>query len=102
MRLLNAYSWPGNVRELENEIERIVIMCDSGQPLSTGLVSERIRGYDPDAATLGSLKEQLARLEKRLILEALDQSNQNKSHAAEVLGITRQTIISKLKQYDRD
>src|SRR5690606_28764660 len=97
---LLRYDWPGNVRELENEIERLVILCDSGRSITSDLLSERIRfPARVQANHRLSLKEQLAELEKKLILDALEAHNQNKSHAAEALGITRQTIISKLKQY---
>lgn len=97
---LLRYDWPGNVRELENEIERLVILCDGGNRITSDLISERIR-YPSQAPVdhKRSLKEQLAELEKKLILDALEAHNQNKSHAAEALGITRQTIISKLKLY---
>lgn len=97
---LLRYDWPGNVRELENEIERLVILSDGGHRITSDLLSERIR-YPArlSADHRLSLKEQIAELEKKLILDALEAHNQNKSHAAEALGITRQTIISKLKQY---
>jgi Nif-specific regulatory protein len=99
LQLLQDYAWPGNVRELENEIERIVILCDPGLPIPPKTLSERIRNYRPAGKDQGLLKDQLADLERRLILDALDRHHQNKSHAAESLGITRQTIIAKLKTY---
>lgn len=97
---LKGYSWPGNVRELENEIERLGILSDEGTLIPPHLLSERIRfgrsSHDGSGATL---KEKLAELEKKLILETLRSHNENKTRAARKLGITRQTIISKLKQY---
>lgn len=100
LECLSTYDWPGNVRELENEIERLVILADSGVPVRESLLSERIR--HPARASAGNaLKEQLAALERELILDALDVHAHNKSRAAEALGITRQTIIAKLKQYRR-
>jgi DNA-binding NtrC family response regulator len=94
-----AYSWPGNVRELENEIERLVILCDADQTITVKMLSDRLRldPWKPDRP--GDLKEQLAEMERQLILKALKEHRNNKTQAAEALGITRQTIITKLKQY---
>ena len=99
LKLLNSYDWPGNVRELENEIERMVILSDSGKPLSSTTVSERIRQSNRPHSSAGSLKQKVHDLERRLILDALQAHNQNKSHAALSLGISRQTLIAKLKSY---
>lgn len=96
-----SYSWPGNVRELENEVERLVILCEVDGRIAPTLLSERIRHPVPSTALDGNLKEQLASLERNLILSALEAHDFNKSQAAAALGITRQTIIAKLKQYDR-
>lgn len=98
---VQKYPWPGNVRELENEVERLVILCDPGQQITPDLLSERIRHCGREASSLGPLKDQVTALERRLILEALHRHKQNKSQAADSLGITRQTIIAKLKQYGR-
>ena len=102
LNILRDYDWPGNVRELENEIERLIILCNPSQAISSDMVSERIRLGAGLADSEGALlKEKLARLEKRLILDALRDHQHNKSRAAAALGISRQTIIAKLKQYDR-
>ncbi len=100
LALLKRYEWPGNVRELQNEIERMVILADSGRPIAPEMPSERIRFHSADSASgASSLKEQLAALEKRLILDSLRTHKNNRSHAAQSLGISRQTIISKIKEY---
>ena len=100
LKLLRSYSWPGNVRELENEMERVAILCQSEPEISSSHLAERIRysriRSDEEER---SLKDKLSALERRLILEALAAHANNKSQAAHTLGITRQTIISKLKQY---
>ena len=100
LKLLRSYSWPGNVRELENEMERVAILCQSEPEISSSHLAERIRysrlrSHDEEL----SLRDQLSTLERRLILEALEAHANNKTQAARTLGITRQTIISKLKQY---
>ncbi len=101
LNVLQEYDWPGNVRELENEVERMVILCDSGRAIGPELLNDRIRLARPEQNSDGTLKEQLAYLERELILNALKAHDHNKSRAAEALGITRQTIIAKLKQYRR-
>lgn len=103
MQLLESFSWPGNVRELENEIERLVILCDAGGWIDSDLLAERIRRRDDaEIGRTGSLKEAVARLERKLILDALENCQNNKTQAAKTLGITRQTVIAKLKQYEPD
>lgn len=102
LRRLLEYSWPGNVRELENEVERLVILHEGSSPIPPELLSERVKSGGPRPAGEGPLKDQLAALEKELILGALQRFNHNRSQAAEALGITRQTIIAKLKQYHDD
>jgi two-component system response regulator HupR/HoxA len=97
--LLRRYDWPGNVRELENEVERIVILCEPGVPIPASMIAERIRLADQTGGGSGGLKEKLAEFEKSLILEALRRHSHNRSHAADSLGVSRQTIIAKLKQY---
>jgi DNA-binding NtrC family response regulator len=99
LQLLKNYDWPGNIRELENEVERLAILSEPNRPLGPGLVSERIRFNTGTNDSRMDLKEKLADFERRLILEALRSHDNNKSHAAEALGISRQTIIAKLKQY---
>ncbi len=101
MALLNRFDWPGNVRELENEIERMVILAEPHQPIPPSMVSERIRIASSLAGSSNlGLKDKLADFERGLILEALRRHGYNRSHAADALGISRQTIIAKLKQYE--
>jgi two-component system, NtrC family, response regulator HupR/HoxA len=101
LELMEAYPWPGNVRELENEVERLVILCEPEGKIGPALLSERVRSPEAVTNSSGNLREQLASLERDLILRALEAHDFNKSQAAAALGITRQTIIAKLKQYDR-
>jgi len=96
---LQAYSWPGNVRELENEVERLIILSDADQTITVEMLSDRLRLGDWKPDRPGDLKEQLAEMERQLILKALKEHRNNKTQTAEALGSTRQTIIAKLKQY---
>lgn len=99
--LLQRYSWPGNVRELENEVERLVILAEEGVPIGPALLADRIRFAAHLPSGRGELRRRLAALEREAILDALRRHGYNKTRAAAELGITRQTIIAKLREYDR-
>jgi transcriptional regulator with PAS, ATPase and Fis domain len=108
MRLLQAYQWPGNVRELRNEIGRLVHSCPHGQVIGSGMISRHIREETGDAsggktATADlQLKPALAELETRLIRDALARTDGNRTHAAELLGISRNNLIHKIKSLGID
>lgn len=104
MELLLLYSWPGNVRELKNVIERAVAIANERDEvvlprhLPIELIGENDkadRDYYGDKKILS-----LAEFEKRHIINILKRVNWNKSLAAKKLGINRQTLYNKLKQYD--
>lgn len=100
---LEQYDWPGNVRELQNEVERMVILCDPQGVVHSGLVSDHVRdghGAGRKGASPGEgLKEQLRRIERALIKDALERHRNNRSRAAQALGISRQTLLSKIKEF---
>jgi DNA-binding NtrC family response regulator len=99
-----TYSWPGNVRELRNTIERAVIVCDSGVietkhlPPGFGQAPLRTAANDPDAVRLG-VGTTVEEAEKMLILKTLEATSNNKTRAAEILGISLKTLHNKLKEY---
>src|SRR6202163_2311631 len=99
-----SYSWPGNVRELRNTIERAVIVCDSGMietkhlPPGFGQDPLRTAANDPDAVRLG-VGTTVEEAEKMLILKTLEATSNNKTRAAEILGISLKTLHNKLKEY---
>lgn len=101
MDALLAYCWPGNIRELENAVERAVILCLDEQ-ISIRQLPAQVQqaGRDSDSRPFSiktglSLKD----MEKELILSTLRQTENNRTRAAEILGITRQTLQNKLKEY---
>src|SRR5215813_2377002 len=100
----NNYSWPGNVRELRNTIERAVIVCDTGVietkhlPPGFGQAPLRTAATDPDAVRLG-VGTTVEEAEKMLILKTLEATSNNKTRAAEILGISLKTLHNKLKEY---
>jgi Nif-specific regulatory protein len=94
--LLCAYAWPGNVRELEHEVHRWTLAYPSGTRIRPAHVAARIRRQS-GAATAEPLDELLARVERVLIRQRLDQFG-TKTEAARSLGITREALYLKLRR----
>ena len=99
MERLMAYHWPGNVRELENVIERSLVLC-RGSQLDAGDVrlesaprprSQNGQHFLPEGLTLDQYEQELIR-------EALRRADGNKSHAARLLGLTRNALRYRLTQ----
>jgi DNA-binding NtrC family response regulator len=103
-----AYGWPGNVRELRNTIERAVILCPDGAPLDVGHLAPGFAKPQPlvshasDASMVpvhvGTTVDEAERL---LIMRTLEATGQNKTRAAEILGVSLKTLHNKLKEYGR-
>ncbi len=98
---LSARAWPGNVRELENTIGRLLALSDGGL-----IDLDRLEVTAPahaaiDTATLpegASLRQQLDTLERRLVSEALALAAGNKAEAARRLGLSRVTLLDRMKR----
>ena len=103
MEVLQAYDFPGNVRELQNEVQRLVIQVEPGEFITPDLLSPRIRQTAEALARArpdkGSLKEMMDQVERVLLLESLREHGNNKSAAARTLGITREGLHKKLRQF---
>ncbi|MEE3258336.1 MAG: sigma-54 dependent transcriptional regulator [Candidatus Latescibacterota bacterium] len=102
MDLLMRYGYPGNVRELQNIIERAVVMTRGEVVLRTELPPEvqELQGTAAPVAPSGAtLSAQVEELEKRAIVEALDQADGIQSRAAGILGLTERNLRYKLKKY---
>ncbi len=99
-RLLVVYSWPGNVRELRNVVERITILENEDSILPQHLppeISGDGGGPSVGAFDIGMLfPKSLPEVERAYITAVLDRVGGNKTKAAEILGITRQTLRAKL------
>ena len=97
------YSWPGNVRQLRREVERLVALTPSGEPLSAQRCSPEIvaRTDDYDVVAAGdlALPSRVKALEMKLISAALERTAGGKGKAAQLLGIPRQGLHKKLKRY---
>jgi DNA-binding NtrC family response regulator len=105
MARLMANDWPGNVRELRNTIERAVVLCGEGylepRHLAPGFASRPAR---PVAESSGNVVQvevgtTVDEAERRLILKTLESTSNNKTKAAEILGISLKTLHNKLKEY---
>lgn len=92
LEVLNRYDWPGNIRELENIIQRAVIMCNKTIEITDLPENLKYSIEFPEEAFL-PLKE----MEKRYLQRVLNSTNNNKTKAAEILGIDRKTLREKLK-----
>ncbi|UCF65289.1 MAG: sigma-54-dependent Fis family transcriptional regulator [bacterium] len=89
---LMEYSWPGNIRELENTIERAVILTREKEITPELLQLKRSK---PEMVIGRPLKE----VEKYVVLQTLEQSNNNRTKAAEVLGVSRRWLQYQLKNW---
>jgi DNA-binding NtrC family response regulator len=111
-RLL-SHRWPGNVRELENamhravllstgsEIEEFAIRLPDGQPLSAAPDAQTARtaSMAAEATSRGFVGQTVAVVEQQLIIETLSHCLGNRTHAANILGISIRTLRNKLKEY---
>ncbi|MCI5125054.1 MAG: sigma-54-dependent Fis family transcriptional regulator, partial [Candidatus Electrothrix sp. AR5] len=103
MQKLLAYAWPGNVRELENVLERAMILAE-GQHISPENLPENIRGDRASSVSdfligIVSIKEGRRKVEERLIRQALETTQGNKSQAAQILEISYPSLLGKIKEY---
>ncbi len=107
MEAFKRYSWPGNVRELRNVLERAVIMAGEGGiqmshlPYDFGVsVGSRVPAqvFEPDTVRL-PVGTTVNDAEKALIQITLQHTKNNKTRAAEILGISLKTLFNKLKEY---
>ena len=97
--LLIRFRWPGNVRELENAIERAVLVAKSLDVQPSDL-PDSIRGdaVAEDAFTVPP-HHTLAEIERMAVLQTLQRTNWNKQEAAQILGLYRPTLYSKIKKH---
>jgi len=111
LTIMRLYDWPGNVREMENLFERLVVLS-RGEAISASDLPERMRAGSA-APQIGAAAASLARgaidlvatmgaVESTLIEQAMRQASGNKTRAAELLGLSRTTLLDKLKRGNGD
>ncbi|MFP5520309.1 MAG: sigma-54-dependent transcriptional regulator [Bdellovibrionia bacterium] len=96
LQKLEQWSWNANVRELENVVERAVILCKNN------VISEENITFEPvsdEVLIEFSPGMSLSEVEKRLILQTLELTSQNRTKAAGLLGISIRTLRNKLNEY---
>ena len=96
-----ALALQGNA--LQNEVQRLVIQCDAGSFATPELLSPRIRQVEGlvgrAGVTKGTLKEMMDSVEKFFLIESLREHGNNKTNSAKTLGITREGLHKKLRQF---
>lgn len=106
-RMLAAYSWPGNVRELKNALERAVVFSGVGRGAEGGErdilepdnFPETVRAAAPGAASAVAGLRSLEDVEREVIAATLEATHYQISRSAEILGISRKTLLEKRKKY---
>jgi len=113
---LLSYKWPGNVRELENTMHRAVLMASGDDIADSAIILTQAEGLmegrddmDPIPAltedeqeVAGLVGKTVAEVEQNLIISTLDHTLGNRTHAANILGISIRTLRNKLKIYTED
>ena len=102
IKILTRYSWPGNIRELQNSIERALIVCQGSEIQPIHLPKELLNCAEetiPPAINLTESGFSLEEMEKHLIIQALEKYNYNQTKVAKYLGISRPTLLYRLKKY---
>ncbi len=111
--MLQAYPWPGNIRELENMMERVLLFADGPrievkdlpEPVRTSLQSAVAQMTDTATPMVGEtplkdfLKAKQAEIEKAFIVQALAKTEGNVTRAAKLLGISRKSLQTKMKEF---
>mgnify|MGYP003477519171 FL=1 len=116
--LLTAYAWPGNVRELRNAVERALVLSPGNlldsdhfrlsptahDPAAPARDSQHsppsMLSADPSPPSSISLAQELERIERDAMVNALERTGGNQTQAAELLGMSRRTFVKRLRQYD--
>ena len=101
MRALASHPWPGNVRELRNVLERASMFCDGSVLHASDLSLEvAMRDSDPGAFELPEAGLDLEAFEREMLRQALARTGQNRTRAAELLGLTRDAVRYRIAKYE--
>lgn len=103
IQAFQEYDWPGNARELKNVIQRAAIVCECDEIQLEHLpprfrATKEVKSAKPTITF--EIGTSLAYVEREMILQALSASNNNRTQAAELLGISRRAIYNKLRKHN--
>lgn len=103
LRRMIAAEWPGNVRQLQNEIKRLVA-CSHGrviteEDLLDGVAAPSADERNKPPRSAQSMKNAIAEMERKMIVETLQSTGNNQLQTARALGLSRQGLINKMKRY---
>ena len=98
LKTLQSYSWPGNLRQMKNVIKRAALFAQGSLISESELPSEILYQEENSIDETSALRDES--YEKRQIMKALKESNNNKSQAAALLKIDRKTLYNKMKLYN--
>jgi transcriptional regulator with PAS, ATPase and Fis domain len=98
-RELERYPWPGNVRELRNVVQRAVVLSSTGLIDTEHLPENLLRSAPPPSVSRSGTIMPIREMERDAILRALEETNQDKRRAAQLLGISLKTLYNKLAKY---
>ncbi len=101
IRRLADYHWPGNVRQLRNVVHRACVVAEQDLIEESDLQSLEMFVPDEHPVTIPFESMSLAEIERRVILQRLEQCQGNKTAAAAALGVTAKTLRNKITEYRR-
>jgi len=96
---IRQWTWPGNVRELENVIERAVLLSQGDEISTDSILIEEDKNISQSSSFTLNAGLTIAEMERLLIFKTLDQTAQNRTKAAKLLGISIRTLRNKLHEY---
>ena len=101
-KAFQEYSWPGNVRELKNVVERAVVLTGS-ERIGIGDLPGRVGGPVSSGSALTlPIGDTMENYERRIIYRTLEHTDNNKTQAAKILGVSLKTLHNKLNRYEKE
>jgi DNA-binding NtrC family response regulator len=98
--LLESYDWPGNIRELKNVVQRAVLVCE-GEVMLPDHLPPRFKPGKPVCSKVSfEIGTPLEQVEREMVIRALEAAENNRKHAADLLGISRRALYNKLQKHN--
>jgi transcriptional regulator with PAS, ATPase and Fis domain len=99
VNILETYEWPGNIREMKNVLHHAALMCEKDE-ISIENLPQRFQSGSPLQPVIAfEVGTPLHEVERKMILKALEVTQNNRKKAAELLGISRRAIYNKLEKH---